>query len=146
MKFHPQDLADNIIYKIRDNSNFVKIVIIPAIIFFFDLVLRSILNVDLTDAGADMALLGFNIFISLIIDGSQKDHILAKIIFIIISILFWIICLKIVSLDSMQLLSPFISYDFREVFCWFLGLIAFIFSSIFADSLIRNSNKQGTNL
>ena len=148
MKFRPRDMADSVIRKLRANSEFVKIVVLPAVVFSLDLVLRSVMNINLIDAGADMALLGVSTFITLVVEGSHKDDVTATIVFVIVFMLFWIGCLKIVSLNTLPLLSPLTSYDFRGVSSWFFGLMAFILSGIFADSLIRNAKpgKQGTNL
>ncbi len=129
MKFNPRETADNIIQKFRSNSDLMKIVILPAAVLSVDLFLRLIiLGIDITDAGADMALLGVSTFIALIIEGVHKDDLPASFLFLLIFILLWSGCLKIVSLDTLQL--PFLSYDFRGVSCLFFGLSAFIFSSI----------------
>lgn len=138
MKFHPRELTDNIIQKFRNNSELMKIVILPAAVFSLDIFLRKfVLGIDTTDAGADMALLGVSTFIALIIEGVHKDDTPASFLFTIIFIMMWIGCLKIVALDSLQL--PYISYDLRGASCLFFGLLAFILSSLFADSFIRNS-------
>lgn len=140
MKFHPQNMADNVIRQLRRNSELMNVFILPAIVFSLDLFMRLfVLNIDVTDAGADMALLGVSTFIALIIEGVHKDDRPALILFVIIFILMWVGCLKIVSLNNLQLLSPYISYDFRGISCLFFGSMAFILSGIFADSFIRNS-------
>lgn len=141
MKFNPREIADNIIQKFRSNSDLMKIIILPAAVLLVDLFLRLIvLGIDITDAGADMALLGVSTFIALIIEGVHKDDLPASFLFLLIFILMWTGCLKIVSLQSLQL--SFISYDFRGATCLFFGFSAFILSSIFADSLIRNSRPK----
>ncbi len=142
MKFHPLDMADSVIHKLRNNSELVKIVILPAVIFFFDIFMRLVLNIDIIHAGADMALLGVSIFIALIIEDSQKDDLPALILFVFILVIMWICCLLIVSLDKQQLYLTYFSLDFRGFVCLFLGCVTFIFSSIFADSFIRNSRPK----
>lgn len=141
-------MADSIVHKFRDNSEFVKIVVLPAAVFIFDLVARFFLHVSLIDAGADMALLGVSMFIAIIIEDSHKDDRALSAILTLMIVLLWLGCLLIVSLNSLTILSPITSYDFKGVVCWFLGLMAFMLSSIFADSLIRNArpDNQGTNL
>lgn len=141
MKFNPREIADSIIQKFRSNSDLMKIIILPAAVLSVDLFLRLVvLGIDITDAGADMALLGVSTFIALIVEGVHKDDLPASFLFLLIFILMWSGCLKIVSLDKLQV--SFISYDFRGVSSLFFGFTAFIFSSIFADSLIRNSRPK----
>ncbi|HCS40517.1 MAG TPA: hypothetical protein DIW44_13155 [Anaerolineaceae bacterium] len=131
-----RNFIDNIILIFENNSIVFNLFIIPLCIFIIDILVRSEFGLSTMDAGADMGLLGISIFVSVIIEGYYKK-IAPLLLILFFSFIFWRLSLKVISLDPIYYLN--ISYDFRSIYCWFLGIIGFLFSSIFADSLIRNN-------
>lgn len=129
-----------LIKKITTNDEFVKIYFIPGLLFLLDFVIRAVLNIDLVDAGADMALLAVATFIALILENiDPKKYGGAMITFILIFLSTWIISLKIVSIQNPML---FLSMDFRLVFSWFVGLTSFVFSGIIANEILLDNGKR----
>ena len=128
--------------KLIDNPDLIKLYFIPGLLFLLDFVVRSVLGIDLIDAGADMALLAVATFVSLLIEDAkpQQKYITIKLIFIILFMTIWIISLRIVSIKDPMLL---LSIDFRLVISWFVGLTAFVFSGIMASEIVLD-NKNPT--
>ena len=124
--------------KLIDNPDMIKLYLIPGLLFLLDFVVRSVLGIDLIDAGADMALLSVATFISLLIEDTnpQQKYNVIKTIFIILFMSIWIISLRIVSIKDPML---FLSIDFRLVFSWFIGLTSFVFSGIMASEIVLDN-------
>jgi hypothetical protein len=119
----------------------VKIYMIPGLLFLLDFVLRVVLGIDLLDTGADMALLAVATFVSLLLEdvGEQQYHLAAVVVFIILFLALWIICLKIVSVQNPIM---FFAFDFRTTLCWFVGLTSFVFSGVMANEIIQDSSES----
>ena len=127
--------------KLIDNPDMIKVYFIPGLLLFFDLVVRSVLGIDLTDVGADMAFLAVATYISLLIEDTNPRQTTSaiKLIFIIISMAMWIISLNIVSKeDPISLLW----IDFRPAISVIIGLGSFIFSGIMTRQIILNESNQ----
>lgn len=129
----------SLVKSLLDNPAMVKIVFIPGMIFFLDFTLRAILEIDLIDAGADMALLAVAMFFTVIVeDFSPKQHTPMAIVFILFFLILWIICLKIVSLPNPIIVFSFDVIDFRLVLSWLIGILAFVFSGILSEVVIQD--------
>jgi len=123
-----------LIKKLTNNPELVKIYVIPGVLFLLDFVVRGVLGIGLSDTGADMSLLAVATFISLLIeDINPRKYSSISIVFTIIFLSTWIICLRIVSIQNSMV---FLSIDFRVVFSWFIGLTSFIFAGVIAYEII----------
>ena len=125
--------------KLLDNPDMVKIYVIPGLLFFLDFVLRAVLGVDLIDAGADMALLAVATFVSLLVEDirPQQYYTAIMVVFIMLFLALWIICLRIVSAQNP---ISFLMVDFRLVLSWFVGLTSFVFSGIMVNEVVQGTS------
>ena len=138
MKRRLKQWPEIVVRTLLDNPEIVKIYIIPAVLFFLDFILRVVLDVELIDAGADMALLAVATFVSLLVEnsGEKQDYTPVIVVFVLIFLILWIACLRIVSMQNPLLLFYF---DFRLILSWFVGIAAFILSGIIANLVMRDS-------
>jgi hypothetical protein len=129
-----------------DNPEFVKIYVIPGLLFFLDFILRAVLEVDLVDLGADMALLAVATFVSLLVEDvdNRQSYTPMAVVFTIVFLAFWIISLKIISIKDPVTISLLGYLDFRLVLSWLVGSVAFVVSGVMAKSVIeRLSDTNG---
>ena len=92
-----------LIQALVDNPEKVRGIGIPGLLFVFDCVLRGCLGAGLIDAGADMAFLAVATFIALLVEDAEYSHqqILSIVVCIIIFLIPWVGCLKMVSVQSL---------------------------------------------
>ena len=152
---HPQpNWSARLVGHLADHSTQMRIYVLPATLVIFDAFVRLIVGVDVLDLGADMALLAVALFVSLLVDDIQNPTMFAAIdvLFIFVGLMIWMLCLKIASetswtLDSVLstsqqgagkqgLLGYIVRWDFRYFLAWFLGIVAFIFSTVIANAMI----------
>lgn len=126
---------------ILDNPEFVKSYLIPASIFLLDFFLRVILEVDLIDAGADMALIGVATFFAILVEDADDRHRYAPVglIFALLFMILWMLCLRIVANDTPILWSWTGENDLRLFFSWFLGLVTFVLSGIVTNEILADA-------
>ena len=84
MKRRLKQWPEIVVRTLLDNPEIVKIYIIPAVLFFLDFILRVVLDVELIDAGADMALLAVATFVSLLVEnsGEKQDYTPVIVVFV----------------------------------------------------------------
>ena len=128
-----------ILRKLTNNPEMVKVYVIPGLLFLLDLVLRAVLGIDLIDIGADMALLAVATFVSLLVEDVEQSqyHATVMIVFIMIFLALWIICLSIISVQSP---ISFLMFNFRPMLSWFVGLTSFIFSCVLANEIVQENS------
>ena len=126
-----------------DHPEYVKLYIIPSLLFLFDFFLRVIIGVDIIDAGADMALLAVATFIAIFTEDTKnhQKYIPIIIVFIIIFLILWILCLKIISFQKPITFSFLESFDFRIFLSWFFGLVSLIIAGIVANEILYETSK-----
>jgi len=144
-RFSIVDLAGHLVQVLVRNTVFAKIFIIPGLLFFLDFTLRVCFDADLIDAGADMALLGVGTFVALLIENMEhQQHTAIVTVFILISLILWIICLRIASLhDPIRFGFLLWLLDFRLVLSWLIGVLAFVFSGIMTNVVVESSGTGG---
>ena len=120
-----------------DNPEFVRSYVVPGLLFFFDCVLRGCVGVDLVDAGADMAFLAVATFTALLVEdaGYDQQQIGSIVVFIFIFLIQWVICLKMVSAQSLLPIG-FLWYLLLAL-SWIFGIVAFALSGVIASVLTR---------
>lgn len=137
-----EQYADLIIQTLLSQGEFVKIYIIPIMVFLLDFLLRLFIGVDISDVGADMALLATAAFLSMIADEHSKtnNRPFIVVVFQIMFMLPWIFCLwsvsrtnplYIVTIGS-QVIDIHIIFN---VISWFVGLTSLILSGIFINRI-----------
>lgn len=92
---------------------------------------------NLIDAGADMALLSVATFLALLVDDTNPQTDQAAAVVVACTILFlilWIICLRIVSLDSP---IDMLFIDVRPMLTWLIGLTSFVLSGAIANAALQ---------
>lgn len=139
MNVRREPWARLLIRTLSHNPEFVKVYVIPGLIFFLDFVLRAVLDVDLIDAGADMALLAVATFMTLLVEDdvpSQQQLTLVSVVFIVIFLVPWIVCLRIIATPQPIKLGSLGFPDFRLILSWLVGLIAFVLSGIIASEIV----------
>lgn len=137
--FSVQTLARRLVQALVRNTTFVQIVVIPGLLFCLDFTLRLCFGVDLVDAGADMALLAAATFMALLVEdaGYQQEHAAIAVVFMMVFLIPWIICLKISSIQTPVPISFLRPLDLGLVFSWMIGLPAFVLSSVIANVVIQ---------
>ena len=127
-----------------DHPEYVKSYVIPGAIFFLDFFLRSILDVDLIDAGADMALIAVATFLTIVIEDEDNRHRYAPIglVFMILFMILWMFCLRIIANKTPITMAWTGTYDFRLVFSWFLGLTTFVIAGVVSNEVLVDANTQ----
>lgn len=133
-----------LIKSLQANPEMIKIYFIPGMLFILDFVLRSVLGIDLIDTGADMALLAVATFVTLLVEdmGEHQYHAAINVVFVILFLTLWIICMRIVSLQNPIL---FLTIDFRLILSWVVGLTSFVFSGAIANEIVQSSSKSITS-
>ncbi len=135
-------VADSIIQALDTKPELVKIYLIPIVLFLLDFFLRAFIGADLSDAGADMALLGVASFIMIIADEHGKSHHrpIVMVVFHIMFMLPWVFCLWSVSktnpLNTIKVSDQIIDTHFiLNMLSWFVGLTSLILSGVFISRL-----------
>jgi hypothetical protein len=115
----------------------VRSYVIPGLLFFFDCVLRGCLGVDLIDAGADMAFLAVATFVALLVEdaGHRQQQIGSIVVFILIFLMPWVVCLKMVSTQNLLPIG-FLWYLLLAL-SWLFGFLAFMASGVIAGVVIQ---------
>ncbi len=132
--------SESLIGRIVKNNLLILAYFIPGLLFFLDIALRVSLGAEILDVGADMALIGFTTYISLLFEDykPRKKIIPTIVLFLLFFLIIWIITLAIVSSPEPILLMKL---DFRVPLSWFLGLTSFIFSGVTAKEVTQNFAK-----
>ena len=111
-------------------QNFVDSLLIPLLVFLIDLVIRFGFRIDTADVGPDMALLGIGVLLATAFATEREEtglqYIRLALVFLLISVLGWIVCLALLSLR----------YVYGTVIS-LLGLALFVGSSVSANELRR---------
>ena len=125
------------------NPEYLKSYFIPGAIFCLDFILRLILDIDLIDAGADMALIGVATFLSIVIEDADNRQRFVPIglLCMLVFLIFWMLCLSVIAIEPITF-SWSGMFDFRLFFSWFLGLITFIFAGILSNQILVYANTQ----
>jgi hypothetical protein len=144
-----------VIEYLRNNEANIKFFIIPILFFLFDLLARALINVDIKDSGADMALIAVTFFATLIIDEPRTRNLEAWLVFffLVAFLLPWGVSLWLVSeqpsIFSIRI-DPSAEFIFLQlikirvgvifmIFSWATGIAALIFSSGLLGSMLDHN-------
>lgn len=128
-----------LVQALMGNPELVQTYMIPGSLFCIDCVLRGCLDIDLADAGADMALLAVATFLALLFEDAIEDvkhqqaHIAFTVMFVFIFLTVWVLCLKIISIQNPITINFLWFLDFRLILSWLFGVLAFVISGIIAN-------------
>jgi hypothetical protein len=117
------------------NATFVQVSIIPGLLYFLDLTLRLCLSVDLVDAGADMAMLAVGSCFALLVEDIGRQHKTLVAGSIIIFLIPWVACLKMVSVQNLLPIG-FLRHLFFALSLLF-GCSALVLSGVLARFVIQ---------
>ena len=119
---------DFVVQALLTRGDLVKVYVIPILVFILDFSLRLFIGVDVSDVGADMALLATAAFISMVADehGKSNNRTLAIVVFQIMFMLPWVFCLWSVSRTNplffikvgTEVVDIHVVFSFRS---WFVG-------------------------
>ncbi|MBE0683074.1 MAG: hypothetical protein IH589_14285 [Anaerolineales bacterium] len=116
---------------IKRESVSVEIIFLPICFFMVDIVIRAILKVDLSDAGADMSLLATSSMVSsllICIDNGDKTGAKASILLTLLFLVYWIIVLWIIASNHQA------SYLLTGAALG-MGVFSFVFATYFGRGL-----------
>lgn len=128
---------------LTDNLEFVRLYVLPGLLFFLDIVLRGVLGIDLIDAGADMALLAVATFVTLLVEDDSlghKQYYAVSVVFVMVFFMFWVICLRIIAIPQAVTVVFLGFLDFRLILSWLVGLVAFALSGILAVEVVQRTS------
>jgi len=131
------DRIDNLLKILDSQYEVVRIVGLPSLLFILDFVLKSVLGLNLSDIGADMALISAASFASIIFDEYDNPNMKSSIplILFIAFLIPWMFCLWSIKSQHPWNSISFGSrvYDtslFPVVLSWLVGLLSLVFSTI----------------
>ena len=119
---------------LKKHRSLIQNIGFPLLIFIIDLMIRAALQMDLSDVGADMALLAESAFLATLIEdirrGNPHDDIIEKVFFTLLFTILWLACLMAIA-ERIPLAQ------FKDVVAQTVGLVslvgAFIFLSEFGE-------------
>jgi len=123
-----------VIQLLKKHRSLIQNIGIPILIFIIDLMIRASLQMDLSDAGADMALLAESAILATLIEdirrGNPDDDLIEEVFFTLLFIILWLGCLMAIA-ERIPLAQ------FKDVVTLTVGLVslvgAFIFLSEFGE-------------
>ena len=142
-RVHRNDRIDSILLAIERNPEQVKTYVVPILVFGLDLVLRVFFQMNVSDAGADMALLGTASFISVLMEDPRgrrtSPHVVLPLFLLFLQP--WMLCLWLVagktpghfSVVGWQVNASLVV----TILSWLVGMSTFLLSSVFVDHILR---------
>ena len=134
-------LARRMTQALNRQEGTTKTILIPILLFVVDIVGRAFLRVDVADAGADMAFLGFSMFVAIAADGLQdrRDKPSTIIFALLLALFSWLVCTFLVSsVHNREIDILGVSFQLQTWLMglsWVAGLTALMFTSSMAHDV-----------